>query len=807
LESCSTSFSFGSGADSFFIYYRLKRVLLILVFSLIIHSGRAQYVFEEGKLPKSVSILYAAKIANVGNDIFSITQVIQKDSTLNYRFLTGNFGNLGFTNDNYWLKFKLRNDLSVPLTYYLETAEPVTNNVDCYFIDEKGKIEVQNSGDNLHFSDRAVGNRKILFRIDIAAHELKLVYISLRNDGEKNTLPLILHSQDDLLSDTYHEQLLFGFFYGILVTIAITYLFFFFALKERVFLYYSLYVVFTGLCHAALDGFFHQYILQQNSWLNLHAVILFAIIGSYFFGKYSEIVLRIRTDKTRLHQVFKGLYFLLGLTLAGVILFPSFLRYSYPLVNIFTLCGMIMILIAIADSLLKSQPIDKFYVSGISILFVCFTAVILLNFGISYNSIFLDNISKIGIALELIALSLSMANRIRELKSKKEELQDVALQRAREMNDIKSYFLSNMSHELRTPLNAIIGLTHLMDEDITDPKLKANFELIKQASSNLISSVNDILDFSKIEKGDLQLEYLSIAPAVVLDTVVSRFARQAADKGLIFEFNSSIDNRMLILGDPMRLDQMLNNIIHNAIKFTPRGRVTISAHSKPVENGGVKLFFSIEDTGEGIPPEKLDTVYQMFSQVEVDNKRRFGGFGIGLCVVKALVDLHLGSIKLESKLHEGTHCKIALTYALSEAAEEAKSLFPTDRFDLLHSRVLIVEDNPMNQMVLRMMLKKWNNTTFNFANDGAEGLDLMAKSDFDIVLMDLQMPVMDGYEAIEAIRNGRAGETKRNTPIIAITADLMQDTKDRVFKLGVNDYITKPVDQQLLYQKITTHLS
>lgn len=202
--------------------------------------------------------------------------------------------------------------------------------------------------------------------------------MEVKNDGEKNNLPLNLISQEGFLKITYHDQLIMGVFYGILFIITITYLFFFFALKERIFLYYTLYVGFVGLCQFALDGFFHQYIDQSNSWISLHAVIIFAIAGSYFFGKYSELVLDIKRNSKIVHSVFQVLYVLFGIILSGIILFPSFLKFSYPAVNILTLAGMLLIVISILSLIVKKQQVDLFYTFGISILFICFTLAIML---------------------------------------------------------------------------------------------------------------------------------------------------------------------------------------------------------------------------------------------------------------------------------------------------------------------------------------------------------------------------------------------------------------------------------------------
>lgn len=773
---------------------------------MCITAARAQYIFKPGILPKSISILEYALIADAGTKNFSAQDVRDKNADLKFKPLTGKLGKLGFTHHNYWMKFDISNDSDVPVFYYLQTAEPVTDNVNLYLYDVNGKASTQESGDNTYFEDRPLPYRETLFKIDLQPGEKKQALIALKNDGEKNSLPLLLISQEELLKNIYNEQLVMGIFYGILFVIAITYFFFYFGLRDRSFLYYSLYVSAVGLCQLALDGLFHQYIDQDPSWLNLHAVIIFAILGSYFFGKYSELILDIRKNNPVMHKAFQVLYLLLWLVLAGVVLVPAFLKYSYPLVNILTLLGMLMIFLSIIIIIYKKQPLDLFYTSGIIILFLCFTVAILLNFGFLPESLSMDNITKPGIGLEIIALSLSMSNRIGLLKSKKEELQTFALQRSQEMNNVKSYFLSNMSHELRTPLNAILGLTNIMGEETSDPKLKAYCETIKYASHGLISSVNDILDFSKIEKGQLKLDNIEFKPAQVMDKVRTALLTQAENKGLSFEFNTNLTDRVSVIGDPIRLEQMLNNILSNAIKFTAKGGVTFSVDAS-TEAEQFELRLTVSDTGLGIEKEKLDSVFGVFSQVDLDTKRKFGGFGIGLSVVKALVDLHKGKIRLNSEVDKGTTCIIELRYPLASIMQEFRNSYPVDSYDLLNKHILVVEDNQMNQMVIRMMLKQWQNTTVSFANDGAEGLDALQNNQIDLILMDLQMPVMDGYEATSAIRGGKAGIEHINIPIIVLTADVMDATKERVFELGVDDYMTKPLDQKLLYQKVTALLS
>ena len=780
----------------------LRNILFLLLGFISSIVAEAQYIFTEHNLPVTQSILSYSSIADAENRNLSITEVKNGTANLKFSHLKGNFGNLGFTSHNFWLKFDLKNNLNTDVFYYLKTAEPITDHVNLYTFNKQGKVNVQKSGDNINFEDRSVANGKTIFKIELKPGELIHAFLEVKNDGEKNSLPLTLISQQKLLETTYQEQLIMGVFYGILFVIAITYFFFYFALKEKSFLYYSLYVTFVGLCQFALDGFFHQYIDRSSSWINLHAVIISAIFGAYFFGKYSEIILGIKQRYTKLQYSFNLLYLLLAIVLAGILLFPNFLKYSYPLVNLLTLFGMVLIFVSIAVLIKDKQQIDIYFAGGIFILFICILIAVLFNFGAFPDDISTDNITKPGIGLEIIALSLSMANRIRLLKTKQEEMQALALLKSEEMNDVKSYFLSNMSHELRTPLNAILGLASLMENESGDEKIKENCEMIRYASHGLISSVNDILDFSKIEKGELKLEATNFKVYEVLEKIKTGTQKQAEDKGLTFEFESNIFPEITTIGDPVRLEQIIHNLLSNALKFTLNGTITLQAFSK-IENDKMYLDLSIKDTGIGIAKEKLSSVFGLFSQTELNNKRKYGGFGIGLSIVKALVDLHHAKIELESKLDHGTSFLVSLTYPIIASPEKNKNNFPTDCNDLLGKHILVVEDNPMNQMVIKMILKRWENTVVTMANDGAESLKLLKENKIDIVLMDLQMPIMDGYEAIAAIRNGDAGAHYINLPIIALTADVNAASKERVFLLGANDYMTKPVDQKLLYQKVT----
>lgn len=213
------------------------------------------------------------------------------------------------------------------------------------------------------------------------------------------------------------------------------------------------------------------------------------------------------------------------------------------------------------------------------------------------------------------------------------------------------------------------------------------------------------------------------------------------------------------------------------------------------------MTFIISDTGEGIAKEKMNSIFDSFSQQTIDNKRKYGGLGLGLYIVKALVNLHKGEIDMQSIVNQGTVCKVKLNVEVVVVKEEMKPATILE-YDLKGKRILVVEDNAMNQMVLKMITKKWLNTEVDYANNGEEGLEFLHNQKYDVILMDLQMPVMDGYEATIAIRSGNCGINDKNIPIIAVTADVMEATKDRVKEIGMNHYLSKPVNKDTLFETI-----
>lgn len=382
----------------------------------------------------------------------------------------------------------------------------------------------------------------------------------------------------------------------------------------------------------------------------------------------------------------------------------------------------------------------------------------------------------------------------------------VAKEVAEAANRAKSTFLANMSHELRTPMNAVIGMTHLLSRDITDPGQRAKLTSISDAGNHLLELLNDVLDVSKIDADRMTLEQIPVEIGPLLERIQRLNSQPLSAKHLSWQQNIPEEvSKLTLLGDPVRLQQILLNLTGNAVKFTDQGSITLNASIKNETDGRVALNIAVSDTGIGIPPEALKRIFLPFEQADGSITRRHGGTGLGLTIVRQLARLMDGDISVQSKVGKGSTftLSIRLPRAPAPCASEDNENQPSleEALAILkvchsHKRLLLVEDDPVNQQVALAMLCNLAGLQVDLAPDGEAAVSMASQRTYDLILMDLQLPKLDGLAATRCIRVLPAYE---HTPIIAMTANAFDEDRENCKQAGLNDFIAKPVRPESLY--------
>ncbi|NCD70443.1 PAS domain S-box protein [Mucilaginibacter agri] len=407
------------------------------------------------------------------------------------------------------------------------------------------------------------------------------------------------------------------------------------------------------------------------------------------------------------------------------------------------------------------------------------------------NSVILKENGEVDKYIEVI-IDITAKKKVEiELIHAKEEA--ITLSRAKDM------FISVMSHEIRTPLNAVIGMSNLLIDDNPAESQMENLNILKFSAENLLTLINDVLDFAKIDTGNIELEKVNTNLREIVHGVAASMQYKTGDKHIYLK--ESVDEALpeCVLGDKTRITQILMNLVGNAIKFTGQGGVTIDLKVIEQSATSVRIRFAVTDTGIGIAHDKLNTIFEPFKQAELDTTRKYGGTGLGLSITKRLVELHDSRINVDSVPGQGSTFWFTVTFNKVKGVSANKN---NEVESGLNLHALVVDDNQINRLLLSKVLKKWG-ATADFAENGAQAIEMIDKNQsYDVVLMDIHMPVMGGLEAATEIRNMQAPYFQQ-LPIIALTASMLNNQMAQISEAGMNDYVLKPFDPKVLFDKLS----
>ena len=564
---------------------------------------------------------------------------------------------------------------------------------------------------------------------------------------------------------------------------------YFFGRHDRSILYFSLFCIVYSYRIMGF-GFYIFHSLTDISWyVTTRAEYVTLFLSVFLFGRfvhklYPEEAKKIIWDFIGgLSLIFVALTLVMPASIYTLLVEPFF---------VILLGYIILTLVIYIKARIHHRPGSGFALFSTAVVFIVFAYNILVYFGLLSEWV---AASFWGYMLFFFSQSLILSYRFAYfLKNAKDD--------ALKASQAKSDFLSTISHEIRTPLNAVVGMSHYLLQDKPGEHQIQNLTSLRYSAQHLTALINDILDYNKLESGSVTFEEQLTDLHDTLNGIYVAYKPKAKEKGL--SLSLEVDNKIVdpIFVDRTRLSQILNNLIDNAIKFTREGKVTLRAKLIDQEDVRVKVLFEIEDSGIGIPKEKHHLIFERFMQASTSTTREFGGTGLGLAIIKKLLELQGSRIALKSEPGQGSVFSFAQWYKVGKRAKLSikPKTDPKEQASLEGKSILLVEDNPTNVMIAEKFLSYWK-IKMEVAENGALGVEKASSSTYDLILMDLQMPVMDGYEASREIR-----ATGLTTPIIALTASALIRVKEQVLAAGMNDYITKPFDPEELKRKILKNI-
>lgn len=704
--------------------------------------------------------------------------------------------NFGFTRDAYWYRFALMNPPSSrQRDWVLEISWPPQDYVDIHISDGGAPVRTVHTGDQRAPGSSGIAHRNYAIALEIPPGESRTFHIRAQLEGA-HQLPLTLWTADAFYAKTNKENLLYGMFYGIIAVMVVYNLLIYISIRDRAYLYYILFIFWLGVVQLSLDGFAFPLLWWLEPDFVNKSLSVFIALGTVFVPLFIRHSLQ-----TPRHS--PGLDLVLGIcaysaTLCLFLPLAISVQASIFIVVLVSAATTILVATVISMMALRGHRTAQYYVLAWGVLAVGIVAKVMQTNGLLPITFVTTYALHIGLSFLVTLVSLGLADQINRERRERQRLaheHELAETRA------KLDFLGKMSHELRTPMNAIAGFTGLAIGSRSENERLTHLEHIDKASKSMLKVLDDVLNLTRIETDALKLNHDEFSLATILDQVMSLVATSAADKGIQLTVNRDPRVPDWLEGDGTHLEQVLMNLVGNAVKFTEQGFVRLNVELAGADSVKARIHFSVEDSGIGITQEQLDRLFTPFAQGDQSLSRKYGGSGLGLIISKRLVELMGGRIEVQSEPDRGSRFSFTLSLAVVAAREAGlPEVTPgeptTDAARLRGVRVLVVDDNALNRRLAREILEDIG-IAVELAENGEQAVSAVHSKPYDAVLMDLQMPVMDGLQATRNIRESGGYE---GLPIIAMTANAMAQDREMALASGMNDFLPKPIDSRQLFQ-------
>lgn len=774
---------------------RLLALVMSLVFSSLVGAvtfdeqvralplGQSMYVFEDVRGDASI------------DDVSS--QAVQGSFRLHDKPVL----NAGYSRSVFWLRLDLQylpRQEQGARSWLLELAYPPLDHLELYLPDDSGSFALaQRTGDALPFDSRQIRQNNYLFELSLEPGQTKRIYLRLESQGSIQA-PLTLWSPNAYLEEQPGRIYVLGIIYGVLLVMLVYNLFIFLSVRDTSYLHYILYIASFGLYQISVNGAGIEYLWPDSPWW-ANAATPFLIGSAALFGcQFARSFLHTAehspwVDRLLLVLMACGAAVMI---LALCISYATALRLATYLALLFT----VVIFAAGILAWLRGMRVARYFIVAWTAFLVGGIVNTLMVLGYVPNVFLTMYASQIGSALEVGLLSLALADRINAMKEERTRILQEAGRKLEALNQeladsnrFKDEFLATVTHELRTPMNGVIGSLELMQTVKMDVELEQYQKTAAASARDMMRMVNDILALTELQAGKLYPLRDAFSLRGLLDGLCAQYAPRAEDKGLSFtlELDDSLPDTLE--GDAAKLAQALGYLLDNAIKFTSEGGVTLEVCRAGSIGSNLPLSVVVSDSGIGFAHVEGD-LYQRFHQLDGSMTRKYGGLGIGLAICRHLVDLLGGSLSHESQPGVGSRFRLNVPLTLPEQPVTPVARLPRQSSGTVQRQaqqctVLIVEDNAINQLVTRGMLLKLGYRV-RTADNGAEALTLLREEAVDAVLLDCQMPVMDGFATCRAIRTlpGCA-----EVPVLAITAHSHSGDRERCLAAGMSDYLAKPV--------------